>query len=112
MKPHPEITPFFFGTWIALAIVGLWFMFFDRNVARKKKLLPVFIIGVGVLFVLFTFAMTGDLGAMAFVVPAVVLITVLNLRMTKVCTSCGRTVVSGIWFAKAEYCSKCGARLE
>lgn len=87
-------------------------MFIDKNVPRKKRLLPVFIIGTGAAFVLFVFLMTGDLHVLAFVLPAVVLISLLNLRMIKVCSSCGRTIQSGIWFTKAEYCSKCGAKLE
>jgi len=112
MTPHPEITPWFFGTWIALGLVGFWFMYLDRNVTRKKRLLPVFIIGSGVLFVIFGFLVSGSFTALAFMFPAVVLICILNLRMIKVCASCGRTIQSGLWFAKAEYCSKCGARLE
>jgi hypothetical protein len=112
MRPHPEIAPWFFGTWIVLGIASVWFIYLDRNVARKKRLLPVFIIGVGVLFVIFVFLMSGDLGVLAFMVPAVVVISFLNLRMIRVCSACGRTIHSGMWFTKAEYCSKCGARLE
>src|ERR1035437_7601547 len=28
------------------------------------------------------------------------------------CSGCGRTIHTGMWFTRAEYCSKCGARLE
>ena len=112
MTAHPEFFPWFIGIWIALGIVGIWFMYFDRDIARKKRLLPIFTIGSGVLFVLFTFLITGDVRILAFVIPAVVLICVLNLRMIRVCSSCGRTIQSGLWFTRAEYCSKCGARLE
>ena len=112
MTPRPEIVPFFFGTWVILGLLGIWFMFIDRNVTRKKRLLPVFIIGTGAAFVLFVFLITGDLHVLAFVLPAAVLISFLNLRMIKVCSSCGRTIQSGVWFTKAEYCSKCGAKLE
>jgi hypothetical protein len=111
MTSHPEIVPWFFGTWIVLGLLSFWFMYLDRNVARKKRLLPIFIIGSGALFVIFVFLISGSLAALAFTFPAAVLICILNLRMIKVCTSCGRTIHSGLWFAKAEYCSKCGARL-
>jgi hypothetical protein len=112
MKPHPEIAPLFIATWILLGIAGIWHMFIDRNVPRKKRLLPFFNIGSGALFVIFVFLMSGDLRVLAFMVPAVVLICFLNLRMIRVCSACGRTIQSGMWFTKAEYCSKCGARLD
>jgi len=112
MRPHPEIGPWFFATWIVLGIAGAWFVYFDRNVARKKRLLPVFIVGSGALFVIFAFLMSGSMRILAFMVPAVVLISFLNLRMIRVCSACGRTIQSGMWFTRAEYCSKCGARLE
>jgi len=112
MTPHPEITPYFLATWVVPGTLGMWFFFVDRNVNRKKRLLPFFIIGTGALFVIFVFLITADLRVLAFVLPASILIAVMNLRMIKVCSSCGRTVQSGIMFAKAEYCSKCGAKLE
>jgi hypothetical protein len=112
MKPHPEIVPLFIATWIVLGITGVWFMFIDRNVPRKKRLLPIFIIGTGAAFVLFVFLITGDVNALVFALPAVVLICARNLHMIKICSSCGRTIQSGVWFTKAEYCSKCGARLD
>lgn len=40
MKPHPEIVPLFIETWVVLGIAGIWFMFIDKNVPRKKRLLP------------------------------------------------------------------------
>ncbi|MGC2481389.1 MAG: hypothetical protein WA423_16310 [Candidatus Sulfotelmatobacter sp.] len=114
MKSHPEVVvPVFIGAWIALGIAGLWVTYFDKNVARKKRLIPAFIVGTGAIFALFAFLMTGgDWGAMLLVVPAVVLITFLNLRQFRVCSTCGRTIHGGMWFAKAEFCPKCGARLE
>jgi len=59
MKPHPEIAPWFFGVWIALAILGLWVTYLDKNVARKKRLLPLFIVIAGVIFAVFTLLMMG-----------------------------------------------------
>jgi hypothetical protein len=112
MRPHPEITPWFFTTWIVLGIADLLFLYLDRNVARKKRLLPFFIIGSGALFIIFVFLISGNFGVLAFMLPAVVLISFLNLRMIRVCSACGRTIHSGMWFTRAEYCSKCGARLE
>jgi predicted RNA-binding Zn-ribbon protein involved in translation (DUF1610 family) len=112
MKPHAEIVPLFIAVWIALGIAGLWFTYLDKNIPRKTRLLPRFTIGAGILFVLFIFGMTGDWKAMAFAIPAVALITFLNLRQLRICQTCGRTINTGMWFTKAEYCPKCGARLD
>jgi hypothetical protein len=112
MKTHPEIAPWVIGMWVALGIGGLWFTYLDKNIARKKRLLPVFTIGTGIIFLLFTFLMIPSVSVMAFAVPAVALVTWLNLRIMRVCSACGRTIQSGMWFTKAEYCPKCGARLD
>ncbi|MGA8286844.1 MAG: hypothetical protein WB249_11065 [Candidatus Sulfotelmatobacter sp.] len=51
MKSHPEVVvPVFIGAWIALGIAGLWVTYFDKNVARKKRLIPAFIVGTGAIF--------------------------------------------------------------
>ena len=112
MKAHPEITWWFLGIWIALAIVGLWVTYVDKNIARKKRLLPIFIISSGIIFAVFTLLVVGDLRAMALVVPAVALIIFLNLRQLRVCETCGRTIQSGMWFARARYCPRCGGRMD
>jgi len=96
MRPHPEVAPLFIATWITLGIASVWFLYFDRNIARKKRLLPVFIIGSGALFAMFVFLISGDLRVMGMVVPAVVLISFLNLRIIRICSSCGRTINSGL----------------
>ena len=111
MKGHPEIVPIFVGVWIVLGIVNVWLFYFDRNVARKKRLVPIFIVSAGVLFAGFVFLITGEPKVMLFVIPAVAIITLLNLRTIRVCESCGRTLQSAIPFWKPEYCSKCGAKL-
>jgi hypothetical protein len=111
MKAHPEITGLFIGVWIALGMVGAWVLYLDKNIVRKRRLRPLFIIGSAVTFALFTFLISGDLGSMAIVLPALVVITFLNLRQFKVCSSCGRTIHSGLRFTKATYCLKCGERL-
>jgi hypothetical protein len=107
-----KIAWWFFGVWIALGIVGLWVTYGDKNVARKKRLLPIFIVGSGIIFGVFALIVIGDLRALALVAPAIALIIFLNLRQLKVCPTRGRTIHSGMWFAKAKYCSRCGGRLD
>jgi hypothetical protein len=113
MRPDPQIiVPLFIATWIVLGIFSLWLMYFDTNVARKKRLLPIFVVGSGLLFIIFSYLMTGAQPRMLlFLCPPVTLIIFLNLRGIKICSACGRTIHSGVWLSKAEFCPKCGARL-
>src|SRR5262245_43447384 len=91
--------------WILLSVgVGLFFQF-NRNVQLKKRLLPVFIIGTGALFALFVLIDFGQPWILAFVIPGVSLISLLNLQIIKICDVCGRTVTTNVLFTKAEYCS-------
>jgi hypothetical protein len=112
MKPHEEIVPFFFAVWVILGVGSALFFHFNRDAQLKKRLMPFFIIGTGVLFALFVLIMTGQPRILLFLVPAVALISWMNLRIINVCNACGRTVYNNVWFSKAEYCSKCGAKLQ
>ncbi len=111
MKPHPEILPWFVGTWIVLGVLSIWFYFIDRNIQRKKRIFPILNIGGGILFIVFTLFMMGQPMILIIAVPGVALITFLNIRNIKICESCGRTVYNNTWFSKMEFCSKCGAKL-
>jgi uncharacterized protein (DUF983 family) len=44
-------------------------------------------------------------------VPAVILISLLNIRATKFCDSCGKMVMNQNVLSPPKYCSKCGAEL-
>jgi len=111
MREHPELFPWFAGIWIGLGILSFLFFQFSRSVQLKKRLLPVFIVGVGVLFSGFVLLMSGKPEIMLIVIPVVAIISFLNLRMIRVCETCGRTVYNTMMFFKMEYCSKCGAKL-
>ncbi|KQV45118.1 hypothetical protein [Massilia sp. Root335] len=78
----------------------------------KRKVWPPFLGIVGVLFLGFTWTMGVPLETFFFAVPAVALITLLNLRTVRFCNSCGATLRSQNAFSKPAYCSKCGAKLE
>jgi len=110
MKGHPEFYPWFVGIWIVLMILGFWF-YFSKNIELKKRWFPIFMVGGGVLFVGFVLLLSGQPMFLIIVIPGVTLITYLNIRNTKFCESCGRTVYNHMWFSKIEYCAKCGAKL-
>jgi hypothetical protein len=105
----------FFGTWIALGIIG--FVVFDlpRDVGVKRKWFPSYVILVGVLFIVFSTALgVLTIGAyalfatLAFAVPATVVMVGLNLACTKFCDKCG---AKDFGLSAPVYCSKCGAKL-
>jgi hypothetical protein len=109
----------FFGTWIVLGVGGFFLFYLGRDVAFKRKWFPRFITFVGVLFVFFSTTLMvlssrslGALSILVIVVPAVFLISFLNIKFTKFCDKCGATVYDQSWFAPMKYCSKCGAELD
>jgi len=104
----------FFGVWIALGIFSAAFFLLNNDAALKRKVFAPLVIGVGVLF-LGVAALTGmPLDAFFYFVfvPAVALITFLNLRSTRFCDSCGKTVISHIPLARPKFCSRCGSMLD
>lgn len=111
MKERPELFPWIMGIWIVLGILSFWFFNFSKNLQLKKRLLPIFIVGGGVMFTGSVLLMSGTPAFMLVVIPAVIIISFLNLRMIRFCESCGRTVYNTMLFFKMEYCSKCGAKL-
>lgn len=111
MMPE-EIFPIFVGVWVVLGIISALVFFVGKNVKLKRKLWPPFVIGTGVLFVAFSYAMMPSEQSLMLIVPAVALITFLNLRSTRFCDSCGRTVINQNFFVKPDFCSKCGYKLQ
>ena len=107
-----QVFPVFFGVWIVLGIFSTGFFYLNKNAALKRKVWPPFISAVGILFLGFTWAMGVPAGTFFFAVPAVALITLLNLRTVTFCNSCGATLRSQNPFSRPAFCSKCGAKLE
>ena len=106
-----EIFPIFFVAWIALGVAGFFLFYVSKNVQFKKRYFPWYVILGGVLFISFGLGMGFPLEMLYFMVPAVALITFLNIKSTKFCDNCGRTIINQMWFTKVEYCAKCGAKL-
>lgn len=110
------MTAVFIGTWVVLGIVCFVLFFLGRNTELKRTWWPRFVIAVGVLFALFSTALSvlsspswESLGILIVVVPAVAVISYLNIKFTKFCGSCGATVFDQNWFSPTRFCSKCGA---
>lgn len=107
-----RVFPIFFGVWIVLGLISAGFFFFNNNAALKRKVFPPFVIGVGVLFLAFVALMGFPAGMFFIIVPAIVLITFLNLRSTRFCNACGKTLINQNFLSAPKFCSKCGAALD
>ncbi len=102
----------FFATWVLLGIAGFYLFYLGNDVAFKRKWFPRWIALIGVLFVLFI-ALTGfPMQMLLFAIPAILLISFVNIRQTRFCSSCGRMLWDSTPFSRPDFCSKCGAKLE
>ncbi len=107
-----QMFPVFFGVWIVLGLASTGFFFFNKNAGLKRKVWPPFMVITGLLFIGFSLAIGIPGNALYLMVPAVVLITLLNLRSAHFCNACGATIQTQNPFSKRTFCSKCGAKLE
>lgn len=106
-----DIFPIFFGTWVVLGLGSFAFFHFNKDPTLKRKVWPVMVISTGALFLGFIWLMGFRGEVMYMAAPAVILISLLNLRATKFCDSCGRTLYNQGLFSKAGFCPKCGNKL-
>lgn len=108
----PETVFYFFaGVWVILGLSFGLFLYLCKDVKLKRKIFAVSVISAGILFIVFMFfwPMPGEV--FIFTIAIVVVITVVNLRITKFCDDCGKMVVNQNPFSKPKFCSKCGAVL-
>ena len=110
MENSKEIFGIFFGTWVVLGIVSWVFFTFYKNISVKRKILPPWLIFIGVLFIFFIYLMGAPVQAYWIVVPAIIVITALNMYVIRFCDSCGK-VFNKFPFQGIKYCAKCGAEL-
>ncbi len=113
MPRGDQVFPYFFAVWIALGALGFYFFFLNKDAAFKRKYFPWFAVSASALFLVFMWLMGFPPQTFVLMVPAAVLITVLNIRGTRFCSSCGRTIFSqGMPWSRPDYCSSCGAKLD
>jgi len=106
-----KVFPFFLGAWVILGLASFWF-YRQASFATKKRWHPILAVSVGLLFLGIVWAMSPVGEVLYFAIPAVALITWLNVRLMKFCSNCGATLYAGtIFFAPLQYCQKCGAKL-
>lgn len=109
-----RFTTAFFLFLLVLGVTSIWnyFYFRRKSPAVKQKWLPLQAIGGAVFFVVFMLVAGFPLRMLLFAVPALSLITYLNLRFTKVCPNCGRTIYNNRWWLQPiEHCPYCGIKI-
>ena len=98
--------------WVALGIASFVFFHFNLQAALKRRVFPFFVVAVGIIFGAFLIYMTRGFSQVLFIaVPMIALITFLNIRMTRLCDSCGRTLYRQPVFTRPGFCPHCGAQL-
>ena len=98
--------------WGALGLGSFLFFHFNRNAALKRRIWPAFIILVGAIFGGFMYY-SGFRQPQAFYIfgPALIIISFLNIRTTRFCGSCGKTLYRQPIFSRIQFCPYCGAEL-
>ena len=102
----------FISVWAVLGLISFLLFFVNKNAQLKRKIFPVFIIGIGIAFAGFVTWMFYPHPPYLIAYPAIVLISFLNIKMTKFCDECGKTNFSQNAFSALKFCQKCGASLE
>jgi len=106
-----RVFPVFFATWVVLGVASYLFFWRGRDAAAKRRAYPAFTIGVAALFIFFNLLMGIPATFLVVLVPALSVITWLNLRHVQFCDQCGRTVSNQGWAGRSTYCPYCGQAL-
>lgn len=106
------VFPIFIGVWILLGAGSTAFFLLNHNAVLKRKVLPPFVIGTSIVFLGFIALMGFPSNVLLVMGPVVAVIAFLNLRATKFCDACGKTLMNQNPFSPAKYCSRCGADLK
>lgn len=111
--PQPEFMEFLF-VWVLLGLSSFLFFHLNRNAALKRRVLPAFAIAAGAIFGGFVYLSVGrqEPQVLYIMIPALILITFLNVRTTRFCDFCGRTLYRQPIFSQTQFCPHCGAELK
>src|SRR5687767_6638119 len=111
--PPPELIAFMV-VWCLLGVGSFLFFHFNRNAALKRRVFPAFVVAVGLIFGGFVYFSAGSQQpqVLYMLVPALLLISFLNIRQTRFCDSCGKTLYRQPIFSRPRFCPHCGAELK
>ncbi|MBA2344926.1 MAG: hypothetical protein H0V83_07580 [Rubrobacter sp.] len=97
---------------LVLMITSFILFHLNKNARFKRKYFPWFMILVGVLFIAVVIGLGAPLKYFLLIALLVASITFLDIRGTRFCDDCGRTIRNPLPFSRPEYCPKCGAKLD
>lgn len=101
----------FMVVWVILGLSSFLFFHFNRNSSLKRKVWPIFTVAIGTIFGGFVLIMGRQPQVLFLMVPAIILISFLNIRMTRFCDPCGMTLYRQPIFSKTQFCPYCGNKL-
>lgn len=103
------------GLLVGMVISGLWanrLMASNRSVAAKKRLVPGTMALTGSLFIAAIAALGAPLWLVFVGAVIVFVIGVLNKQSARFCEPCGLSSFNDSRLAGADFCPRCGAKLE
>ena len=105
----PQALPPVIHVWTALTFAATAFFFLSSNASLKRRLWPTVSIALALLLFGAMSQMALPTDVFVFLVLGVTVLTLLNLRNMRFCSSCGKTNFSQNPFSPPKFCSKCGA---
>src|SRR5437868_4794178 len=99
---HSEVGPINVIGFVAFILCGFVvapLLFYKKDAQFKHKWMPRYAILIGLLFILMLYGIPWQVIAF-FIAPSIALITFLNIRNTKFCDACGKTLYNHMWFSK------------
>ena len=103
--------PIWFGLWFLVSIGSSAFFRRNRSAALKRRVWAPFLVVCSVAFVGIVWVMGRRVETLYVVVPAVILLTLVNLRTVRFCDGCGATVRGTAPWRAPAYCPTCGHAL-
>jgi hypothetical protein len=109
----PQEFVVFMVVWGLLGLGSFLFFHFNRSAALKRQIWPVFNVVIGLIFGGFVYFIMGRAQpqVLFLMIPAVILVSFLNIRTTRFCDSCGKTLYRQPIFARRRFCPHCGSEL-
>ena len=106
----PEWHYAFMAAWVAVGVIFWAFFRFNRNARLKRVLYPLVVVATGAAFFAYVAAVFGLVSVA--VAPFILLIVVVNLRLTRFCDACGASVYAKNSFSRPRACTRCSAKLD
>jgi uncharacterized membrane protein YuzA (DUF378 family) len=98
--------------YFVFGLAGVFVFFLSDNVSFKRRWYRPYAILSSTLLVCVAIAMGFPRRLLALLIPAVVVITALNIRSTRFCGQCGKINGLSGFLLGPKFCAKCGAALE